>query len=59
MLFDDTKLMKILFFEDQLTAALIHGATIFHEPQKLRLEGFMLTTTDWYPRKCFSQVCVL
>lgn len=58
---DNTKLTKILFFGDQLTAAWAHGAAILHEPQKQkldRLEGFIPTIADWHARMCFLQVCI-
>ena len=60
--YDSTKLMKILFFGDQLTAARARGAAILREPQKQkldRLEGFIPAIADWHARMCLLQVCML
>jgi len=44
-IYDDSKLMQILFFGDQLTVARARGASTLREPQKMCLdclEGFNL-----------------
>ena len=58
--YDNSKLMQILFFGDQLTVARARGAATLREPQKKcldRLEGFVPAIADWHARMCLLQVC--
>ena len=58
--YDDSKLIQLLVFGDQLTIAKARSAAVLREPQrgKLdRLEGFVPCVADWHSRMCFLQVC--
>ena len=58
-MYDNSKLIQVLFFGDQLTVARARGAAVLREPQKSKLdklEGFVPSIVDWHTRMCFLQV---
>ena len=59
--YDNSKLIQLLIFGDQLTAAKARSAAVLREPQRRkleRLEGFVPCVADWHSRMCFLRVCV-
>ena len=56
---DDSRLIQILFFGDQLTAARARGAIALRDDDISalhRLEGFVPAVADWHARMCLLQV---
>lgn len=59
---DDSKLVKVLLFGDQLTVARARGAALLRDDDKTplnRLEGFVPAIVDWHARMCLMQVVKL
>ena len=53
--FDNSKLIQILLFGDQLTVARSRGAATLRDDDKTaldRLEGFVPAVADWHARMC-------
>ena len=58
--YDDTKLIQLMLFGDQLTAARVRGATQLRDSQtkaKDTLQGFVPVIADWHSRICLVEVC--
>jgi len=56
---DDSRLVRVLLFGDQLNAARARGAIALHDDDISalhRLEGFVPTVADWHARMCLLQV---
>ena len=56
---DDSRLIRILMFGDQLTAAHARGAIALRDDDTSalhRLEGFVPAVADWHARMCLLQV---
>ena len=57
--FDNSKLIQILLFGDQLTVARSRGAAALRNDDNTpldRLEGFVPAVADWHARMCLLQV---
>ena len=58
--YDDSKLIQLLLFGDQLTVARARGALQLRDPQitaQDTLKGYVPTIADWHTRICFLEVC--
>lgn len=59
--FDNSKLIQILLFGDQLTVARSRGAAALRNDDSTsmnRLEGFVPAVADWHARMCLLQVMI-
>ena len=58
--YDDTKLIQLMLFGDQLTAARVRGAAQLRSSQteaKDTLQGFVPVIADWHSKICLVEVC--
>ena len=59
---DDSKLVNVLLFGDQLTVARVRGAMQLRDDDNThlnRLEGFVPAIADWHARMCLLQVILI
>lgn len=59
--YDDTKLIQLMSFGDQLTVARIRGAAQLRDSQteaKDTLQAFIPIIANWHSRICLVEVCV-
>ena len=58
-IYDNSKMIQLLFFGDQLTVARAWGASMLRDPQvgkKDTLKAFVPTISDWHTRICLLEV---
>ena len=60
--YDDTKLIQLLIFGDQLTVARIRGIEQLRDCQveaKDTLQGFVAVIADWHSQICLVELCTV
>ena len=58
--YDDSKMIQLLLFGDQLTVARARSASMLRDPQlskKDALKGCDPVISDWHARICLLEVC--